>query len=832
MSKRFVVKTELFHFLFLFEDAPPYVALIDMDSYYRIQPEVSRVGESVYLLETASFMDVNLKSRLQVEFQGQEIVCRGEIADYGVLDGIGKIYEGLTPYEEMMKEAGGKKKEIPSRSKEEIRAAVEGLLSQMTLEEKIGQMSQSAGEDVSEIGGEVESKPMLEQIEAGEIGSVIYIGYSPETIFAYQKLAVEKSRLGIPLLVCQDVVHGFQTIFPIPLAQSSSFDMELIEKCASAAAKEASASGIMCAFAPMLDLLRDPRWGRVCEGTGEDPYLSSRIAKAWVKGYQGTDLGSRETVAACLKHFIGYSACEGGRDYNTVEISDHTLYNMYLPAFQSGIDAGAAMVMSSFNVMNGIPVAANKAILNDLLREKLGFEGVLITDYAAVKEIGIHGLCDSNEEITRKACEATVDLEMATSFYNLFLKKMVEEHVVSENIINDAVRRILTLKYQMGIMDDPYRYIRPDQAKELIYSEEHLKLAREMAGESIILLKNNGILPLDKKKKIALIGPCADSKDMLGAWQFSDYTEQAVTLREGLEKAGYELIYVKGCEIDAPLEHGMEQAVSAAENADVILLAIGESSSMSGEAASRQNITVPESQMALAEALKKTGKPIVTTLTNGRPLLLDWFEEQADAILETWFLGAMAGEAIADIISGSLSPSGKVTMAFPAHPGQIPVYYNFYNTGRPFENDNNRFTSRYLDGPNEPLYPFGYGLTYSKFELSELELDKKAFSRGEEIQSKIRIQNVGHAEATEVVQLYIRDIHASMVRPVKELKGFQRITLKPGEEKEVCFAVTEEMLKFYNARKDYAAEKGEFQIWAGTSSKKQDLKGNHFIYLG
>lgn len=832
MGKRYMVETEMFHFLFLFEDTKPYVVLIDVDSYYKIQPEVSRISENTYLLETASFMDVNLKSWLRVEFQGQEIICQGEIADYGTLNGTGKAYEGLTPYEEMMQAVKEKEKVIPTRSKEEIRDAVEKLLSQMTLEEKIGQMSQSAGEDVSEIGGEVEAKPMLEQIKASEIGSVIYIGYSPETIFAYQKLAVEKSRLGIPLLVCQDVIHGFQTIFPIPLAQSCSFDVELIEKCAATAAKEAAASGIMCAFAPMLDLLRDPRWGRVCEGTGEDPYLSSKIAEAWVKGYQGTSLADKESVAACLKHFIGYSACEGGRDYNTVEISDHTLYNMYLPAFQAGIDAGAAMVMSAFNIMNGIPVTANKAILSDLLRKKLGFDGILITDYAAIKEIGVHGLCESNEEMAQKACEATVDIEMATSFYNFFLKKLVREHAIDEQKIDDAVRRILTLKYRLGIMDDPYRYIQPERAEKLIYSAAHLELARKMAEESVILLKNNGILPLDKKKRIALIGPCADSKDMLGAWQFSEYTEQAVTLREGLEKAGYEVTYVKGCEIEVPIEQGAEQAVAAAENADVILLAIGESSSMSGEATSRQSITIPENQMVLAKALKKTGKPMAVTLTNGRPLVLGWFEEQADALLETWFLGAMAGEAVANIISGDISPSAKVTMSFPAHQGQIPVYYNFYNTGRPFVNDGNRFTSRYLDGTNEPLYPFGYGLTYSEFEMSELSLDKDAFAYGEEIQARIRMKNIGKMEAAEVVQLYVRDICASAVRPTKELKGFQRIFLKPGEEREVCFTVTEEMLKFYNAQKEYAAEKGEFQIWAGTSSREQDLRDGHFIYLG
>ena len=832
MEERYLVETESVHFLFLFEENRKNLILFDMDTYYKIHSKIVSTSGSTYQIETSCFIDVNQKSYLQVELREQEMICSGEIADYGNVNGIGKVYRGLTPYEEMMQEIDSKKREIPERTEEDIKQAVEKLLSQMTLEEKIGQMSQSAGEDVSGIGSEIETKSMVEQIRTGEIGSMIYVGFSPENIYAYQKLAIEKSRLGIPLLVCQDVVHGFQTIFPIPLAQSCSFDVELIEKCAAAAAKEAAAAGIMCAFAPMLDLLRDCRWGRVCEGTGEDPYLSSRIAEAWVKGYQGTDIASQESVVACLKHFIGYSACEGGRDYNSVEISDNTLHNMYLPAFVAGINAGALMVMSSFNIMNGIPVTANKKILVELLRKQLGFDGVLITDYAAIREIGIHGLCETDEEIVQRACEATIDIEMGTTYYNSFLKKLVEEKVLEEKAVDDAVRRILTLKYRIGIMDDPYRYIQPEKADRLVYSKEQLELTKKMAEESVILLKNNGLLPLDRKKKVALIGPCADSKDMLGAWQFSTFMEQAVTIREGLERKGYNLVYAKGTEIDSALEKGIEQAVSVANSADVILLAIGESSSMSGEATSRLNITVPQVQMELAEALKKTGKPIVVILTNGRPLLLNWFEENVDAILETWFLGSMAGEAIAEILSGDISPSGKVTMSFPAHQGQIPVYYNHFNTGRPYENDGNRFTSRYLDGANEPLYPFGYGLTYSTFEISDMSLDKEVLLSGDCIRAQIRIENTGNMRATEIVQLYIRDISASVVRPVKELKGFQRITLEPGESRIVEFKISEETLKFYNAEGRLCAEKGKFLVWLGVSSQDCDLEQSDFYYKG
>ncbi|MDF9843167.1 MULTISPECIES: glycoside hydrolase family 3 N-terminal domain-containing protein [unclassified Paenibacillus] len=716
-----------------------------------------------------------------------------------------------------------------SGAADETAAAVEKLLSEMTLEEKIGQMTQSAGTNTDAIGSSIQADPLAEQIRQGRIGSVINLGMSAEETRELQQLAVQKSRLGIPLLFCQDVIHGFQTIFPIPLAWSCSFDPELIREAVRASAREASAVGTMLAFSPMLDIARDPRWGRVAEGSGEDPYLASLIAKAQVKGYQGERLGEEGRMAACLKHFIGYGAAEGGRDYNTVSIDDVTLRNVYLPPFKAGVEAGAASVMAAFNVVNGVPAAGNRALLKGLLREELDFKGVVVSDYAAVEEMIAHGAAEDGRDAAVRTAGATLDIEMATPYFNRYLPEAVRAGDLDGGLIDEAVRRILTLKFRMGIMDDPYRFFRPAEAERVTFSGEHLELARKVARKSAVLLKNSGILPLGKGKRVALLGPLGDSKDMLGTWQFSRYGERTVTIREGLEQAGYALMVEAGCGIREELPGGIERAVAAAREADVVLLALGEDSSMSGEASSRQNITVPEIQARLAEAVRRTGKPVVLLLSSGRPLLLDWFDRNMDAILETWFLGSQAGHAIADVLSGAYNPSGKLTMSFPRHTGQIPFYYNRLNTGRPVvEGVDNPFTSRYLDGSNDPLYPFGYGLSYTEFAITDLQMDGHHLTADKPLRVSVSVANAGSCAGEETVQLYIRDVAASIARPVKELKDFRKVFLQPGESAIVTFEITEDKLRFYNAEGSFVSEKGRFILYIGKDATDRNLMSAEF----
>lgn len=828
---RYLLKCESGIFMIVLEGSTEEFFMIDMSCSYKIVPKLVEYEKEKISFITTGFMDTNEQCKIIFQEKDSLLYCEGIVADYGVATGIAEPYDGLTPYEEMMSAINGKEiREIPIRSEEEIQKKVKELLQKMTLKEKIGQMSQSSGEEVSEIGMEIEGKPMTEQIESGEIGSIIYVGYSPETIFSYQKKAVEKTRLGIPLLVCQDVVHGFQTIFPIPLAQSCSFDMKLIEKSAEIAAKEASNSGIMCAFAPMLDLSRDPRWGRVCEGSGEDPYLGGEIAEAVVKGYQGDGIENKNRVAACLKHFIGYAACEGGRDYNTTEISEYSLQNMYAPAFRKGIDAGAQMVMAAFTFLNGRPVTANKEILSDMLREQLGFDGIVVTDYAAVKEVGIHGCGKDWKNVTEQVFHAGVDLEMATSYYNTYLEKLVKEGEIAEEEIDRTAGRILALKYRLGIMDDPYRYIHPQEAEKIIYSKEHLEATEKMAEESIVLLKNKGILPVQKSKTIALIGPFANEKDMLGSWQFSNYLESTVTIKDGLEQEGFSVIYEQGCGWNEEIEGGIERAVQAAISSDIILFSAGEPGNTTGEATSKGILNLPFAQRILLKQLRNTGKPILLILTNGRPLLLTDIERDVDGIVETWFLGAMAGKAIAGVISGRVNPSGKLSMSFPMEQGQIPVYYNHYNTGRPNDGSSERFMSRYLDISNEPLYPFGYGLNYGKCSITEVQLDKPQFMGNESLKVKVTLENQSDRACTEVVQLYLGNRNAMYVRPVRELKAFERVFVNGKSKETVTFEITSEKLKYYSPKGKEIIEKGKYQLSVGLSSREEDLVKIEFNY--
>lgn len=715
-----------------------------------------------------------------------------------------------------------RKTEVTPRTDEDIRAAVEELIGRMSLADKVGQMCQCMASNFS-FGAAVASDPPEKLIAEGRAGSVLG-AFDISRVFELQKIAVEQSPHGIPLLFNADIIHGAQTIFPVPLAWSCSWDLEAIREACAIAAKEASASGIVYNHGPMIDISRDPRWGRVVEGAGEDPYLGALIAQAQVEGFQGDSLLDEETIIACLKHFIGYGAAEGGRDYNTVDLSEATLRNVYLPPFIAGIEAGAGSVMNAFNTYQGVPVAASVFLLKELLREELGFGGILISDYGAVDEIVQHGVAKDAKEAAKLAVDATMDIEMVTRSFD-HLPQLIEEGRLFETQLDEAVRRILTFKYKIGLMDDPYRYIRPEKEIEYHFREEHLQASLELARKSIVLLKNDGALPLAKEAgRIALIGPFADSRDLLGPWQFSRYGHETVTLYEGLQEKGFaedRLLYVAGSGVNAPLEGGLAEAVAQAEKADLVVLALGESSDMSGEAASRMSLELPEAQLRLAEAVCAVGKPVVLVLTNGRPLVLDWFERHANAIVETWFLGSQAGLAIADVLTGEYNPSGKLTMSFPAHGGQVPVYYNHFRTGRPLTeaNASEKYISKYLDGPNEPLYPFGYGLSYTRFEYGEVTLDRTAMRPDDSLRASVTVTNVGTRAGVETVQLYIQDVCGSIVRPVKELKGFVKMALEARESREIAFDIASSDLTFWSPSSGYVAEPGEFRVMIGSDSR-------------
>ena len=814
-------------------------------------PAAKVVAEGNVLKATSTFMFMpGREAELVMEWDGEGYNLSGQHILLGPMSGKATPFAGKTMLEQILEELPTKKTgKVIKRTRKEIDQAVEALLAKMTLEEKIGQMSQSMGEMGGLLGAGIQNKlPLDERIRQGMVGSINGMPVMP-LMYQKQKIAVEESRLGIPLLFGKDVIHGDTTIFPIPLAWACSFNPQLVEKAARISAIEAAAAGITHNMAPMVDIGRDPRWGRVSEGAGEDPYLGSVMSVAQVKGYQGEDLYAPDTMLATLKHYIGYGAAEGGRDYNTCEISDTTMRNAFLPPFRAGVEAGAFCAMNSFNVINGVPMAINKPILNDLLRDELGFDGFVISDYGSIDECVAHGAAEDVADAAKKAVIAGLDMEMATTAYLDNLAALVEKGELDPGLIDISVSRILRAKFELGLMDDPYKYFRPEVSA---FCDEHLAASREMARESIVLLKNSGVLPLSKDKKIALVGPKGDSTDMLGPWQFTRRANDTVTLKQGLELAGYAVAYAKGSEVLTPISNdsegqaqtdkdsdtpssadsGIAEAIAVAKDADVIILALGETAAMSGEAASRQSIDIPEPQMQLAYAMKALGKPIILVLTNGRPLLLNWFEENADAIVETWFLGSEAGNAIADIISGDYNPSGKLSMTFPHHPGQIPLYYNHLNTGRPYkEGDKDKFLSRYLDGPNTPLYPFGYGLSYTQFEISGLALSADAMDKSSEITASVKLRNAGNCGGTEVVQLYLRDVSASISRPVKELKGFKKVYLEPGEEVEVSFVITEPMLRFSNVHNVEVSEPGVFHVMIGNSSWDKDLEKGAFALI-
>ena len=709
---------------------------------------------------------------------------------------------------------------------------VDSVLRLMTLSEKIGQMNQvSSKEDPT--GQLTECSNEEELIRSGQVGSMLNV-VGVERTRHLQEIAVNDTRLHIPLIFALDVVHGYKTISPVPLAESCSWDMDLIEKSARVAAEEATASGIQWTFAPMVDIARDPRWGRVMEGSGEDPYLGSAIAKARVRGFQGTDLSAYNTMAACAKHFVGYGAAEGGRDYNTVDISKQRLRELYLPPFSAAADAGVATFMNSFNEVMGVPATGSTYLVRDILKGEWNFPGVVVSDWGSVAELIPHGVAEDKCDAAQLAVTAGCDMDMEGYCYVSSLEKLVREGVVSESLIDDAVRRILRLKFDLGLFDDPYRYCDAEREKAEILSAEHRKVVREMACKSIVLLENReGILPLDNRcKNIGIVGPLADNPDdMLGSWCARGDGKDAIGILQGIKQAvgkGVRIRYAKGCEIEGDDRSGFSEAVQVAENSDVVIVCVGENRFMSGEAASRTRLTLPGVQRELLKAIKETGKPIVLLLSNGRPLVLDWEKENIGTIVECWQLGSEAGNAIADVLFGKYNPSGKLTMSFPYNEGQIPVYYNAKSTGRPYV-PNVRYVTRYLDCPNVSLYSFGYGLSYTRFEYGELKLDKDTMFPGEKLRIDVSVANVGNYDGEETVQLYIRDVCSKITRPEKELKGFKKVFLKKGERTDISFELSLADFEYVLADGSRESDPGLFEVFVG--GNPDDVKKAEFILV-
>lgn len=711
---------------------------------------------------------------------------------------------------------------------------VESLLQQMTLEEKIGQLVQVVGAD----------KVGTDWIREGKVGSYLIGTRGAYEANRLQKIAVEESRLGIPLLFANDVIHGYNTIFPIPLAESCSWNPELIEKAASIAAQEAAAEGTHWTYAPMVDIARDPRWGRIMEGSGEDPYLGSILAAARVKGFQGNSLEDKETIAACAKHFVAYGAAEAGKDYNTVDISERVLREIYLEPFHTAVKSGVATLMSAFNDIGGIPASANKFTLKDILRGEWNFNGFVISDFNSVAELIPHGIAADKKEAALKGFINGVDMDMVGdtlqgNIYSPNLKELVDEGKIPLEFIDNSVRSILSLKYELGLFENPYTdslYF----AENLPSQEERDKITLELARESIVLLKNeehpgssegNKILPLSKNiKSIALIGPLADNKaDLLGSWACDGRDSNVVSILEGIKSkvsSSTKINYIEGTEIMEEKPEEFAKAIEMAKNSEVVVLAIGEGKWMSGEAASRTDITIPEEQLNLAKRLHETGKPVIVLLFNGRPLAVNWLKENVPAIVECWFLGDQTGNAVADVLFGDFNPVGKLTVTFPRNTGQIPIYYNHKNTGRPPTDF--KYTSKYLFTPVTPLYPFGYGLSYTKYEYSNLKLNSKKIKKDDVLEISVDIKNTGDREGTEIVQLYICDKVASVTRSVKELKAFKRVTIKPDETETVSFELNPEQLSFYNIDMKKIIEPGEFEVMVGTNSS-HTINDNFYI---
>ncbi len=714
------------------------------------------------------------------------------------------------------------------------------LLNDMSLEEKIGQLMQLSSnfyEDEAVLTG-----PAMEfgigENEIDQAGSTLSI-FDPETIKKIQQKAIEKQPHHIPLLFMADIINGYKTIFPIPLAQGCTFQPELAKECAVVSAKEASAGGLHVTFSPMVDLVRDARWGRVMESTGEDKYLNSLFAKAIVEGYQGKQLKDKGSIAACVKHFAAYGAPTAGKEYNNVELSMRSLREDYLPAYQSAIDAGSAMVMTSFNTLDRIPATGNKWLMQDILRNEMGFNGVLISDWAAIEELISQGVAEDKEEAARLAINAGVDIDMATNIYIKHLAGLIQKGTISESQIDKAVLRILTLKNDLGLFENPYKDLNPEEYSRYNLCSSHRELARKAAADSMVLLKNEGILPLKKSGlRIALVGPYAEELHLYGAWSLLGEDKDTVSLRVGMECAGSEnkLYCIKGVNLipDQEFLYGFkglvternpvtsdsfEEAVKAASEADLVIIALGEHAYHSGEGGSKADLRLPKQQRELFEAVSRVNRNCISIIFSGRPLDLRDISEGSKALLQAWFPGSEGGNAIADLLYGKVQPSARLAMTFPYCTGQVPVHYDHFNTGRPFNGDHkNRFQSKYLDIPNEPLYPFGYGLGYTEFGYSEVRLSDTLMKKQDTVTASVVVKNMGEHAGTETVQLYLQDQKASVVRPIRELKGFQRVYLEPGEFVEIMFEINEEMLRFYNHNMEYTSEQGAFTIFIGENA--------------
>ena len=712
-------------------------------------------------------------------------------------------------------------------SASDIEQRINALLVRMTVEEKLGQLQQLDGEANGNFRPE-----HLELVRKGLLGSTLNVRGTQRTN-QLQRIAVEESRLKIPLLFGFDVIHGYRTIFPIPLGEAATWDPAAVERNAAIAAKETRASGVHWTFAPMVDIARDPRWGRIAEGSGEDPFLGSAMARARVLGFQGKDYSATDKVVACAKHWVAYGAAEGGRDYNTTDLSERTLREVYFPPFKAALDAGVGTFMSAFNDLNGVPTSANPFTLTQILRGEWKFDGIVVSDYESVRELINHRLAANEKEAADAGLEAGVDMEMVSRLYNKHGADLLREQKLSLATIDEAVRRVLRIKFRLGLFEKPYA----DEARERnsILTPEHLAAARESAARSLVLLKNEGnVLPLSKTlKTIAVVGPLADSqKDVIGSWTGDGKPEDAVTLLAGIKsKVSPQTIvtYAKGCEINDDSTTGFAEAVRIASESDVVIVAVGESADMSGEAASRSSLDLPGRQVDLVKAIKATGKPVVVVLMNGRPLSINWIAENVPSILETWFAGTQAGNAIADVLFGDVNPGGKLPITFPRTVGQVPLYYNHKNTGRP-PDAKNKYTSKYLDVPWTPLFPFGYGLSYTRFQFTNLQLSASRIRSDGSLTVTVDVENVGQRAGDEVVQLYINDPAASVTRPVKELKGFQRITLQPGQKKRVEFKLTSSDLGFYNREMRFVVEPGEFRVMVGPNS--EDLIESKFEVSG
>ena len=729
---------------------------------------------------------------------------------------------------------------------------IDQLMKKMTLEEKIGQLNLPVTGEITT--GQAKSSDVAKRIRNGEVGGLFNLK-GVKRIREVQRQAVEESRLGIPLLFGMDVIHGYETIFPIPLGLSCTWDMKAIEESARIAAVEASADGISWTFSPMVDVSRDPRWGRVSEGNGEDPFLGAAIARAMIRGYQGKDMSRNDEIMACVKHFALYGASEAGRDYNTVDMSRQRMFNEYMLPYQAAVEAGVGSVMASFNEVDGVPATGSKWLMTDVLRKQWGFDGFVVTDYTGINEMIDHGMGDQ-QTVAALALNAGVDMDMVSDAFSGTLKKSVEEGKVSAAAIDAACRRILEAKYKLGLFDNPYKYCDVNRPKKQIFTKEHRAIARKTASESFVLLKNEGVLPLSKKGTIAVVGPLANTRsNMPGTWSVAAVLDNAPSLVEGLREVvgdRAKVVTAKGSNLigDADYEKRatmfgrelhrdnrtdrelLDEALKVAAGADVIVAALGESSEMSGESSSRTNLEMPDVQRALLQELLKTGKPVVLVLFTGRPLVLTWEEEHVPAILNVWFGGSEAAYAISDVLFGDVNPSGKLTATFPQNVGQIPLFYNHKNTGCPLQEGRwfEKFRSNYLDVSNEPLYPFGYGLSYTTFAYSDIHLSSTEMSADGELTATVTVTNTGSRDGAEVVQLYIRDLVGSVTRPVKELKGFEKIFLKAGESRKVSFSITPELLKFYNYDLQFVCEPGDFDVMIGGNSR--DVKKARFLLKG